>query len=253
MQVTKEFLQQCEDIVAKGETAKAVEKLLDIKNETGYKAEVLSLNSRWKKFSRERLTGTLSSEEQFLQNSKLNKDLLLLLEGLGRELAGEKVVSDLFRTKDTAAGSTLTRTYLPMLLTAIAVGAISYFALRTPDSTCETDIELDGDWVVTAKTDGEFLGHVNIIQNICEPHFMLSGNLSSADKSREVDFSSKIGGFNDGEILFVYENFSGEIGVCRGIIPAGIVETFSVKCVDLIGADRNDSPNSHIVFDRVAK
>lgn len=55
-----------------------------------------------------------------------------------------------------------------------------------------------------------------------------------------VDFSLCVVGFNDGEIIFVYENFNGEMGVCCGVEFSNFEKGFFVSCIDFVGCDCNN-------------
>lgn len=110
---------------------------------------------------------------------------------------------------------------------------------------------MSGAWkVYTTDSIQLELGTAKIIQEECHPYFNLSSSLNNNTESgTEVDFSSKTGGINDGEIYFVYENFGGEMGVCRGIIPSKSQEGFTVHCTDLIGHNKNNEEKMSLLFE----
>lgn len=252
MKLSTNLLSELETLVSSGELGKAIEKLLEVKDQTGYKNEILSINGRWKKYSLDSIKGTLSEEQDFLQNSKMNDDFLTLINGLRKELAGEKVNPDLFPSVPTyQKQNPFLKTYLPMLLTAIGVAAICFFAFKAPEEYCEESIEIAGDWDVIGHHDGKDMpmGSVTIVMEKCSPYFRISGKVfQSMDTTVEVDFSSKIAGINNGEIYFVYENFAGERGVCRGVVADNVEKEFTVHCIDLIGLDKNNQSNMNIKF-----
>ena len=91
-----------------------------------------------------------------------------------------------------------------------------------------------------------------VSQKACSDSFQLSGSLKGPSSSDEdTDFSSRIGGYNDGEILFVYENFEGEMGVCRGVVPSDKSNEFEVHCTDLVGFDKNNSTKGTLKFEKI--
>lgn len=122
MKITNQFLTECESLIASGDTGIVVKKLRAMSEFTDYKNELLTLNSRWNKLSREQMNGTLSRESYNLENSKLSQDLIKLVDALSRELAGEKFEHNILEKSknDNFAQSSLFKTYLPILLTAIA-------------------------------------------------------------------------------------------------------------------------------------
>lgn len=219
-----------------------------VKDETAYKNEILSLSSSWKRLDRETMTGTRSSEERNLAYSRINKNLLQLLDAMARELDGEKVVKNLFGETKHASQPyrPIWQTYIPILLTAIGVWAISYFAYQPVPEDCHQAYNLAGSWDIFGQdsTGNQIqIGSGQISQNDCTNVFQFSGEVSSlSNPNTPIDFSSRIAGLNDGEILFVYENFDGEMGVCRGVVPSTEDQSIMFSCVDLIGRERNDDP-----------
>jgi hypothetical protein len=249
MELSNTLLKECEALIAQGETEEVLTKLFTVKDQTGYKSEILTLSNRWQEFVRNRMSGMLSNQEQALLGSKINNDLLLLLKAMRREQDGEKVVSDLLQEKavEGQRWRPVTQTYMPILLAALAAWGISYFAYRNTD--CHYNGNLAGTWKVFEISDSSHaeLGEINIYQEDCDPFFQLSGAIAGTQESgMEVDFSSKIGGVNDGEIYFVYENFDGEMGVCRGIVPDNDTTILNIQCTDLVGFDRNGQSNLNL-------
>ena len=247
MEIPNTLLQECEALIAQGETEEALTKLFAVKDQTAYKNEVLTLSNRWQELVRNRMSGMLSNQEQALLSSKINNDLLLLLEAMRRESAGERAVSDLFQQEAVGGHrwKPLTQTYIPIVLAALAAWGISYFAYRNTD--CHYNGNLAGTWKVFEINDSTHneLGKINIYQEDCDPFFQLSGAIANRT-GKEVDFSSKIGGVNDGEIYFVYQNFDGEMGVCRGVMPDNDTTILNIQCTDLIGFDRNEQSNLNL-------
>lgn len=255
MLLTKTYLAECEELIAQSKTADVLQRLLAVKEETAYKEEILSLSSRWRRLDRDTMTGTKSEEERNLAYSRINKHLLVLLEALSRELSGEKVEKNLFSTHPTPIHlyRPLWQTYLPIVITALGVWAISFFAYQPAPEECHQTYNLAGRWDIYAKdsTGNQVqIGNGQITQEECTNTFELSGEVSSLlhPDNPPVDFSSRIAGMNGGEILFVYENFNGEMGVCRGVIPSVANNSFMLSCLDLVGRDRNDSPELNLWF-----
>ncbi len=58
--ITTNFLLECEEDIANGETEKALKRLYEVKEETGYKREILTLNNRFKKYARQLMNRTIS-------------------------------------------------------------------------------------------------------------------------------------------------------------------------------------------------
>ena len=253
MQLTKTYLDECEQLIGQSKTAEVLKRLLTVKDETGYKNVILSLSSRWRLLDRERMSGTTSSDEQKRAFSRINSNLLRLIDAMRRELDGEKVDKHLFADTKPAAHiyRPVWQTYVPILLTALGVWAISYFAYRPVAVECRQEYDLAGKWEVTFKDslgEHQVIGSAQIKQDSCQNSFHLSGEVYSSIQNRTVDFSSRIGGLNGGEIILVYENFDSEMGVCRGVIPADDSGGFMVSCVDLIGRDKNNEPELQLWF-----
>lgn len=255
MTFTKEWLHQCEVLIANGKTGDAVQQLRTITEETGYKKEILQMNARWKTMTRAQMEGTLSSDEKSLQNSRFNKGLLLLLEALDKELDGGKIDKKLFADLPNSGAPyrPVWQTYLPILLTALAIWGISYFAYADKPVTCHSDINLDGTWSVFSDLiheDPLHLGEAVIIHPSCEPYLRVNGVLQN-EVEGEVDFNSKIAGIEgEGEFYMVYENFNGEKGLCKGMILRDNDSTFSIICTDLTGTDKDGKPVTRFRFKR---
>jgi len=111
-------------------------------------------------------------------------------------------------------------------------------------------LNLSGTWDIAFSTRDSLkrTGTVNIAQDLCERDFLLSGQIEDVGSKEGVDFMASIGGIHEGEILFVYENFIGERGVCRGVTPALGSKSFSVRCTDLYGSDKDGEPRSRLIF-----
>ena len=204
------------------------------------------------------MNGTLSSDQESLQSTKLNNNALLLIEAMVRELAGEKVEPKLFEKASASQHGPrwrpLTQTYIPIILTALAVWGIAYFAYRSDPAVCNQPLNLNGSWEIYSFFSGtkDKVGSAKISQDMCSNFFQLSGSLRSASNPNEdAEFSTRIGGFNDGEIVFVYENFEGEMGVCRGIVPTSDSQKFEVHCVDLIGFNKDGSESGTLKFEKI--
>lgn len=248
MLLTSEYLRSCEDLIGQSKTAEVIVRLMAVKDETAYKSEILSLSSRWKLLDRDTMTGTRSDNERTLEYSRINKHLLTLITAMQRELAGEKPEKDLFGQHQHTATTyrPLWQTYVPIILTGLAVWAISYFAYLPVPPDCHQAYDLNGSWslFVQDSTGADLqVGEAVIQQDSCMNFFQMSGQILSSEASqRMVDFSSRVAGLNDGEIIFVYENFNGEMGVCRGVEPSKPEKGFFVSCTDLVGRDRNNQP-----------
>lgn len=254
MEITKTYLDACEELIAQSKTADAIAQLMAVKEQTGYKAEIVSLSGSWKRLNRESMSGILSGEDLNLERSRVNRNLLTLIAAMSRELGGEKVTANLFKNAPQIVSHyrPIWQTYIPILITALAVAAISYFAFQPDPPKCNQPYSLDGRWQLYAldSTGTEIkVGEAHIVQDSCMVSFQLSGEVFSTRQNRAVDFSSRIAGTNDGEVIFVYENFDAEMGVCRGILPThGHNKGFKVTCIDLIGRDRNDSAELDMWF-----
>ncbi len=257
MQLTKDYLDECERLIGQSKTPEVLQRLLAVKQETGYKNVILSLSSRWKLLDRETMTGTASTDERKRAYSRINSSLLQLIDAMRRELNGEKVDKHLLQEAQAAARPSyhpIWQTYLPILLTAIGVWTISYFAYRPAAADCVQDYDLAGQWEIAYRDTAQQkikIGTAKIHQKACQNSFQVSGEVYSSIRDRNVDFSSRIGGLNDGEIIFVYENFDSEMGICRGVIPADNSGKFMVSCVDLIGRDRNNEAELELWFSPV--
>ncbi|MEL7225090.1 MAG: hypothetical protein AAGL17_09510 [Cyanobacteria bacterium J06576_12] len=253
MQLTENYLAECETLIGQSKTPEVLKRLLAVKDETGYKNVILSLSSRWKLLDRETMTGTASTDERKRAYSRINSNLLHLIDAMRGELKGEKVDKHLLQEAQPAGHlyRPVWQTYLPILLTAIGVWAISYFAYRPVAVACSQDYDLAGQWEIDFRDSTQQkrkIGSAQIKQESCQNSFQMSGEVYSSIQDRNVDFSSRIGGLNDGEIFFVYENFDSEMGVCRGVIPADASGGFMVSCIDLIGRDRNDQAELELWF-----
>lgn len=259
MELTPTFLDQCESAVADGKTSKTIDQLLDVASQTAYRNEIISLSNRSKLFSREQMSRMLSHDQQTLKQNRLNNDTLRLITALRGELAGEEVIAELFQeeNQDVAhkRGFPLMYLLMAMGLTAAAVGGISFAVLKPEAPVCNEDINLNGNWLILNGTsvEEEELGSLRLSQENCMVYFSLSGTLRSAtiDSMEEIDFSSRIGGINDEEIVFVYENFAGEIGVCRGVAPSVKEDEFKVHCIDLAGYDKNGEERYQMIFRKI--
>lgn len=254
MEITREFLRQCEELIAMGDAKKAIDQLLDVQDKTAYKTHLLNISNRWKKFNSDQIIGRLSSESESQQTSQLNDDLLRLIAALERELDGESFDKSLFSQNSSAhSHPTILQKYLPLVLTALAVWGICFFAYRQPKSECKTNekVDINGEWTIISEMTKEQVGFLNIRHKKCQSYLEISGGVKTLKQpSKEVDFSSKIAGINDGEILFVYENFDGEIGLCRGIAPLENDDQFSVRCTDLSGFNKDGKDQITLTFNR---
>ncbi|MFT5998590.1 MAG: hypothetical protein ACI81P_001043 [Neolewinella sp.] len=93
-------------------------------------------------------------------------------------------------------------------------------------------------------------GIVNITQDACGKYFLLSGEVEGIGSDNDVDFTVRIGGIHEGEILFFHHNFAGERGVYQGVTPSPGSKKTSVGCTDLYGFDRDGEPRSRMRFER---
>ncbi|MEO1517863.1 MAG: hypothetical protein AAFV95_22775 [Bacteroidota bacterium] len=253
MELTQSLLRSCEDLLAESKTDVAIAELLKVKEQTAYKNDLLNLSSRWNQFSHKNRNGLLSSQEQSLSSSRINNDLLLLLDAMKKELKGEKVVKNLFQppANKSSFRSILLRTYLPILLTALMVWGLSKEYYQEPPVTCNGKVNLAGTWAIFFPTeDGgeERAGRAVIHQKACMDFFQISGTM----KRSNVDFSSKIGGINNGSLYFVYENINGEKGVCEAVVPSPGKNEFTAHCFDEIGFDRDKKARITLILRRDA-
>ncbi|MEM9835261.1 MAG: hypothetical protein AAF828_02085 [Bacteroidota bacterium] len=258
MKITESFIDECQVLIGEGETEAVIDRLLQVKGQTAYKNQIIGLAGRWKVLERARLNDSISSEEMNQRTNRLNQHSLQLLDALKGEMNGEDIEDILLPTSMLGTGDGSRKYALGLLLggmalAAIAAFGISFATLKSPARPCEERISLSGSWLLSARVEGEeiTLGEVSIHQDECVSKFRLSGMISAAaQENKEIDFSSKMGDVYNGEILFYYENFDGEKGVCRGVEPARNKDSFTVMCTDLIGFDRNDEPNLQLVFRR---
>ncbi|MEL6868040.1 MAG: hypothetical protein AAFP19_26690 [Bacteroidota bacterium] len=250
-----ELLQDCENLIAKGNVNSAIKQLLLQKEQTKYKKELLSISSRWEKMRHDEMTGLLSSDESQRERSRLSAALLQLLEVLKKETQGEKVLGEDFSLIDERRKKTqpIWPIVLPWLISVVALAFIVFYLPRPAD--CPKVLRLEGEWeLVHMQNDlTQSVGLATITQEACSSYFQVSGILHDRDTSgiQKAKFSSKIGGIHDGEILFIYENFKGEMGLCRGVLPSDKeVTQFEVTFYDIYGYDKDDATSGDMYFRR---
>lgn len=254
MSVTAEFIETCESLIAEGRTDAVVGKLLDVKAETAYRPDILNLSSRWQTLTEDEINGTLSSEEEGRKQRRISKDILRLLGAMDREAKGQKPQPGLLDTRRPLPAREFGfKTLVGGILVGSLLAAVGVFLFQyQPEVDCSGRLNLNGAWNISAQvgSTGKRVGTVNIKHDPCTPLFLLGGEVKRNAESGDTDFSARTGGLKDGEIQFIYENFDGERGVCRGIAPAIGGTSFTVHCVDLIGFDKDGSPKTTLVFSR---
>lgn len=254
MPISKELLQECEDLIARGRPEEVVKTLLTEKDHTGYKSDVVALSARWQILLDEEIDATMTNDEISLKRRRFNKDALRLVAAMDREANGEKATRSILAqappigNREFSFRALVGTTVLVAGVAAALVWAFNY----QPPVDCSGQLNLRGTWNITfsARDSLQRTGTVNIAQDDCEADFVLSGQIPTIGGIDDVDFSARIGGINAGELLFFYQNFAGEQGVCRGVTPAIGSNTFSVHCTDLIGFDKDGEPKSRMVFTR---
>lgn len=255
MSIAIEEIQQCESLVASGRTSKAIEVLLKEKDQTAYKQELLSISNRWRKLDRESMANVLSDSERAVQEGKVNRSLLLLLTVLTREYHGEKPSPvELANLRSETASSPKKKVvqWIPWIVTALALGVLAWqLSLPTTHVDCAEVAQIDGDWKITLITvkGNEEQGQATIRQNACNGYFTISGQVDL--EADDLIFSSRIGGIHDGEILFVYENLNGEIGLCRGVLSGLAPDSFSLHYYDIEGFDQQEDSGGRMHFSRI--
>jgi hypothetical protein len=252
MPISRDLLKECEDLVARGRPEEVVKNLLAAKDDTGYKSDVVALSARWQILLDEEIGGTLSNDEISRKRRRFNKDALRLLAGMDREANGVKATGSILSHAPPIGNREFS--FKTMVFTTLAVAGIAALFVGAynyqPPVDCSGQLNLSGTWEVafSIKDSLRRTGTVNIAQDDCEKDFLLSGQIEDAGSKAGVDFTARIGGIHDGEILFVYENFIGERGVCRGVVPTLGGKKFSVRCTDLYGSDKDGEPHSRLVF-----
>lgn len=254
MPITKDYLDDCEDLIARGRPEMSLRQLLQVKEETGYHDDIVTLSARWQKLLDEEIEGAVSNEEISRMRRRFNKDSLRIIAAINRELKGEKVETGILDGKRPLPTREFSfRAMVLSIVAGIAIAALVTAAfLYQPAPDCSANLDLSGTWAITA-TMGETsarLGTVNITHDACTSLFLLSGEVQAGGNAKDTDFTAQIGGISGGQLQFIYENFDGERGVCRGVTPAAGGKKFTVHCIDLIGFDRDSTPNSKLVFER---
>jgi hypothetical protein len=254
MPIVKKVLQECEDLIARGRPEEVVKTLLAEKEHTGYKSDVVALSARWQILLDEEIDATMSNDEISLKRRRFNKDALRLVAAMEREASGEKATRSILAQAPPIGNREFS--FKSMVITALVVAGISALFVWAfnfqPEENCSGQINLSGTWEVafSIKDSLRRTGTVNIAQDLCEKDFLLSGKIEGVGSNDGVDFTARIGGIHDGEILFVYENFIGERGVCRGVTPSPGSKNFSVRGTDLYGADKDGEPRSRLRFEK---
>lgn len=252
MTVTKDYLDECEDLIARGRPEMALRQLLRIKEETAYHEDIVTLSARWQKLLDEEIDGAMSNEEISRMRRRFNKDSLRIIAAVKRELRGEKVSTGILNEAPPLPNREFSfRSMVFSILAGVLFAALLTAAfLYRPAPDCSGNLDLSGTWGITANMgDTEaHVGTVNIEHDACTTLFLLSGEVAAGDQSGETDFTAQTGGISGGQLQFIYENFAGERGVCRGVTPSRGANTFTVHCTDLIGFDRDSTPNTKLVF-----
>jgi hypothetical protein len=254
MPISRDLLKECEDQIARGRPEEVVKKLLAAKDDTGYKSDVVALSARWQILLDEEIGGTLSNDEISRKRRRFNKDALRLLSAMDREANGEKATGSILAHAPPIGYREFS--FKTMIFTTLGVASIAAVIVWAfnyqPPVDCSGQLDLSGTWVVdfSIRDSLKRTGIVNIVQDICERDFLLSGQIEGIGSKEDVDFTARIGVIHDGEILFVYENFIGERGICRGVTPALGGKRFSVRCTDLYGSDKDGEPRSRLVFNK---
>jgi hypothetical protein len=252
MPISKDLLKECESFIARGRSEKVVKTLLAEKENTGYKSDVVALSARWQILLDEEIGGTLSNDEISRKRRRFNKDALRLLSAMDREANGEKVTRSILSQAPPIGNREFS--FKTMIFTALGVASIAAAIVWAfnyqPSVVCSGQLNLGGTWDVTFSIGDSVrrVGEVNITQDSCENDFTLSGQIEAIGSEDDVDFSARIGGISKGELLFYYQNFAGEQGVCRGVTPALGKTSFSVHCIDLYGFDKDGQPRSRLKF-----
>jgi len=254
MPISKDYLDDCEDLIARGRPEMVLRQLLQVKEETGYHDDILTLSARWQKLLDEEIEGSLSNEEISRMRRRFNKDSLRIIAAMNRELRGEKVETGILDGHQPLPAREFSFRSMVLSIAAgiLIAAAITAAFLYQPEPDCSGNLDLSGSWEVTATigSNSDRLGKVNITHDACTTLFLLSGEVQADADAKDTDFTAQIGGMSGGQLQFIYENFEGERGVCRGVTPAANEDRFTVHCVDLIGFDRDSSPNTRLVFQR---
>ncbi|MFK8164446.1 MAG: hypothetical protein AB8H12_18520 [Lewinella sp.] len=252
MPISKDLLQKCEDLIARGQPEEVVKNLLAAKDDTGYKSDVVALSARWQILLDEEIEGTMSNDEIGRKRRRFNKDALRLIAAMDREANGEKATQSILSQAPPISNREFS--FKVMVTTAVVMAVIASAFVWAfnfqPEEDCSGQLNLSGAWDVEFSIGDSTrrVGEVNITQDDCEHDFVLSGQIEAIGGNDDVDFSARIGGISKGELLFFYQNFAGEQGVCRGVTPALGKTSFSVHCIDLYGFDKDGEPKSRLKF-----
>ncbi len=232
----------------------SLQQLLQVKEETGYHDDIVTLSARWQKLLDDEIEGAVSNEEISRMRRRFNKDSLRIISAIDRERRGKKVETGILDgNRPLPAREFSFRSMVLSILAGILLAALITAAfLYQPEPDCSANLDLSGTWSISATIGATSarLGTVNITHDACTSLFLLSGEVMADDNAEDTDFTAQIGGISGGQIQFIYENFEGERGVCRGVTPALDGNKFTVHCIDLIGFDRDSTPNSKLVFER---
>ncbi|MFT6131230.1 MAG: hypothetical protein ACJATN_002966 [Neolewinella sp.] len=252
MPIVKKLLQECEDLIARGRPEEVVKTLLAEKEHTGYRSDVVALSARWQILLDEEIDAILSNDEVSRKRRRFNKDALRLLAGMDREADGVKATGSILSHAPPIGNrefSFKVMVFTTLIVAGIAAALVWAFNYQPPID-CSDQLNLSGTWEVafSIKDSLKGTGTVNITQDDCEKDFLLSGQIEDIGGKEGVDFTARIGGIHEGEILFFYQNFFGERGVCQGVTPALGSKRFSVRCIDLYGFDKDGEPISRLVF-----
>lgn len=259
MKIELSLLQQCEDLIAKGKTGEAIEKIIAEKDKTIYKSELLTLSNRWKKYSNEQLTATLSNIESALENAKINKALLELLSALRKESeSGEmRIIKERIPSfVENKKAIPLWRLVLPWVIAAIVTSLwLSTFFFESETEKCNAIYPIVGDWEIEllSKDGTKREGTATITKegNCCND-FHLTGKITTLD-GQPFGFLTKIGGIRDDEIFFIFNNIEKEYGIFRGVVPTESPDAFSLLYFDTVDYLPENTPQGRINFKRITK
>jgi len=264
MPISTDQIKQFEEWIAKGKTKDVVKNLLLIRDKTRYQSEIILLANKLKKLDEQEMANAISFSDHAVEQGKLNSSMLLLLAYLKSESQGGKdAIPGLSDQKGKAALSSKDQLklwlhkYLPMiiacLLTTIIVGVIAYQMHENAYiKNCNNGgNNTNGEWNVKWVSGEESLfGKARIKQDACYKDFVVSCEFEVVGGNENLfTFNSKIGGYHDDQIYFVYENSVGEKGVCHGELIDKTLSSFYVKCIDLaVGADTSNGSTGLMYF-----
>lgn len=267
MAIAKDQLNQYEEWLSKGKTSDVLEDLFSKREKTVYHKEIILLSNKIRSLNKEKISGSISTEDQLVEQGKVNNALISLIQFLKEETSGglKSEISGLDEIKVNTQNNSNQSAFsfhrlFPFLFTAlVSAGAATFYMHSTMKFneayTCnDNGLNLAGAWHVKwaspHKGQGFLFGKAKVYQDSCFKNFDLSCQFELNEAGTDfLTFNSKIGGYNGDEVYLIYENSLGEKGICNGELLSDYKQGFHMKCVDLIiGADTLNGKTGVLTF-----